>query len=167
VQQILKEKDSNYYMLSIFSDHTEMFVDDDDFSQFLECLNNVFIKCDQADVVAYCLRKTSIEILYLLNIKSSLDDEIKQMFKNYNNYFLKKNHYGLGNIIESFKNYQVTEDELISISKKLHTSPKKWCDYEKSSARAYLYGDNQIELDKTPISKRFMGVIDYYNYLKE
>lgn len=167
MQQLTTKNKCNYFVLSVSSGRKSLFVDNDDYNHFLDGVNNTFNDFDKASVAAYCLRRTSIEILYLLNSGVDLNEEINRLFSDYKNYFYKKHHLGLSRFIAKLDNKRVKESELVAVSKKIHTNPKKWCHYEKSSIMAYLYGDEQIEIDKSSISSRFLTAIDYYNYLKQ
>ena len=68
------------------------------------------------------------------------------------------------------KNADVLEflgfNELLNISKLIHTTPNDWLDYPHSSLRAYLYDDVPEFLDKTHISKVYGSAVEYFEFLK-
>lgn len=65
----------------------------------------------------------------------------------------------------SYKIILVNQEDIAPISRTIHKSFDGWQDYEFSSIRSYLYGDNPRWLNKEPIVNKFMSTQNYFEYL--
>jgi len=109
-------------------------------------------KDTSTNLVAYCLSGVSVQLLVKTNAKIDILTLIKNISTQYNKNAVVSEILGL--------------NELLNISKLIHTTPNDWLDYPHSSLRAYLYDDVPEFLDKTHISKVYGSAVEYFEFLK-
>lgn len=150
-----KNKFNEYCYINIANNGFGM-LKDVDYSSLLACICDV---CgDSTDVMAYCLADSGVKLLISMGYKCSIDNLIQNLCKYYRD-ALKFDDV----------NYTVTKittlNDLLAVSKEIHTTTDMWLDYPHSSIRAYLYDDKPEFLNKTHISNIYGSAVEYLEYL--
>ena len=155
-----------YYKIDLICNNgVKLFSDSADYKKIFTILEKYLLLNNDIGIMAYCLNPSGIHLMCCAESKKSLNSFIKNICHHYDKYFFNK--YSVLDVLNDreFIISEISDDAIMQISKKIHTTPEDWVDYEFSSLRAYLYNDSPVWLNKDHIQNLSKTTIDYYNFL--
>lgn len=157
----------DYYQLNAEGGDGRLIYDNDaDYRHFLSLLEKYILKNDSVEALAYCLAPNH----FCLLLNQTGDDGVAKLMHNimtsYNTYFYDK--YAVEDLLSEsdYKVSKVSGDDLLGISRQIHTQSDDWVDCEYSSIRAYFYDDAPVWLNKKLIAGLYGSAVKYAEFLK-
>jgi len=157
----------NYYQLRADGVGSKIIYNNDaDYRHFLTLLEQYIVVNDAVEALAYCLEPDHFSLLLSQDKEHGIERLMHNIVTAYNKYI--DNKYGEEDLL-SENNYKVTKispDELLAVSRDIHTKNVDWMDCEYSSIRAYFYDDVPVWLDKKQIAGQYGTAVKYLKFLQ-
>ncbi|NCQ54269.1 hypothetical protein COV88_03060 [Candidatus Saccharibacteria bacterium CG11_big_fil_rev_8_21_14_0_20_41_19] len=157
----------NYYQLRAEGVGGKIIYNNDaDYRHFLTLLEQYILVNDSVQALAYCLAPDHFCLLLNQTNERGIERLMHNIVTAYNKYI--DNRYGEEDLL-SENNYKVTKispDELLKVSRDIHTKNADWMDCEYSSIRAYFYDDVPVWLSKQQIAGQYGTAVKYLKFLQ-
>lgn len=161
-------KDDEYYDVGVSCDNDRsIFLDEFDYRFFLSILEDLILKNDSVEILAYNLDSNYLKFLFSQKKKDSVVKLLNSLIDRYNTFFVGK--YGVDNLLVKGGCIitEVSHDSLLDVSRDIHLSSNAWIDHPYSSIRAYFYDDTPEWLSKTHISDIYGSAVKYLEFLEQ
>lgn len=157
-----------YYDVDIVcTGNCNIFLNEFDYRFFLSILEELILKNDNVEILAYNLDSNYLRILFSQVKKNSVNKLLGSLISRYNVFFNEK--YQIRDLL--VKNdctvIKVPHGDLLDVSRDIHLSSNAWIDNPYSSIRAYFYDDAPEWLNKTHISDIYGSAIKYLEFLEQ
>ena len=139
-----------------------LFYDENDYKFFLSIIEQNMLTNDSVKVLAYCLAPDHFYLLLKRIGEGGVEHLMYDIVADYNKYFDQR--YGVEDLLaRDHVISDVSDDDLLAVSRDMHIEAGDWMDCEYSSIRSYLYDDAPKWLDKTDIAQRYGSAMRYLN----
>jgi len=144
---------SYYHVYARGASRKEIFLDDEDYSAFLNLFKRYLSAEPVVDrlgreyknfhgtveLLAFCLMPNHFHILFYQDEEKGISDLMRGLMTSYSGYFNRK-YERSGPLFESrYKSSRISDDVyLMHISRYVHLNPKKWRSWQWSSLQEYL-----------------------------
>lgn len=177
IKKLVNNKARHYLIEVTASGKNVIFSDSEDY-QFLLSLFRYLLPIRSREVLiggafvdhsdnifplAYSLCPRSIELLLRCSKAGCEKNFVDDLMSLYAAYFFDKYKRNLN---ESYKTTGVHVNDLLGISRTVHTKPSNWRTYEHSSIRAYMYDDGYEWLRRGFIKDLGYTTVEYLRYLE-
>ena len=174
--------DSYYHIYNRGVEKRDIFMDDQDYGVFLSYLRKLLtapkgqsrIQVDnnffqQVMLLCYCLMPNHFHLLIKQRNSEAIGKIIKILCTRYSMYFNKK-YQRVGKLFQGvYKAVTVrSEEQLVYLTRYIHTNPKDFTNYKYSSIRNYLKQVNQVWVEPEPVLSMFSVTnknLTYTNFL--
>lgn len=156
-QQILKDYDDYQFMMSLFG---YLLPGNDDPNLIGQNLTQFK---HQLEVVSFCMLPMGFDTLIFCTNKAVIIGFMDDLVSLFSAYFLDKYKIQL---IDKTDIKPVKPDQVLAISRTIHTSPKTWRNHPYSSLRSYLYHDDLDWVRTGHITGRFGSPAQYLSFLE-
>jgi len=155
-----------YYRVNVNSNINCIFLNETDYYFLLSLLEKYLLDNVSVEILAYCLEPSYFNLLLFQKIPNSIDKLLHNLTVDYNQYFYDK--YNIEDLLSETGHdiKKVFTDDLLNVSRFIHSSPSVWIDYPHSSIRAYFYDDKPKWLNKDHISKLCSSAVKYSEFMK-
>lgn len=143
-----------------------IFLDEFDYRFFLSILEDLILKNDSVEILAYNLDSDYLKILFSQTRKNSAIKLLDNLLGRYDAFFSEK--YRTKDLLtkDNCVVVKVSHDDLLNVSRDIHLSSNAWIDHPYSSIRAYFYDDTPEWLSKTHISDIYGSAVEYLEFLE-
>jgi len=155
-----------YHVCTCGASKQRIYMDEVDYQFFLSLFENHLSEDNLAEMLAYCLMSDCFDLLICQIGKGGVAKFMRSIVIAYNEYYY--NRYQVKDLLSEtdLKISKALSDNLLDISRHIHTNPSDWMDYPYSSIRAYLYDDVPSWLNKTHIVEKYGSAVEYLDFLK-
>lgn len=159
--------DDEYYDVGIVcAGNCNIFLDEFDYRFLLSILEELILKNDNVEILAYNLDSNYLKILFSQTKKNSVNKLLGNLISRYNTFFNEK--YQIEDLLvrNNYAIKKVPHSDLLDVSRDIHLSSNAWIDHPYSSIRAYFYDDTPEWLNKTHISDIYGSAVKYLEFLE-
>lgn len=156
-----------YYRVNMHcSSMDRICLNDGDYYFFLSLLEKYLVENLSVEILAYCLEHDHFNLLLVQNIDNGINKLLHDLTVDYNRYFFNK--YNIDDLLSesSYAIKKVLPNDLLNVSRFIHSSPSAWIDYPHSSIRAYFYDDKPKWLNKDHIYNLCGSAMEYSKFMK-
>ena len=157
---------SYYHVNTKGVDKQNIYRDEEDYRFFLSLFDKYLSKSNSTEILAYCLMPNLLDLLLCQINEGSVTKFIRNIVIAYNEYYYNKYQFKDLLLEDDLKISIVLTDNLLDVSRHIHTNPSDWMDYPYSSIRAYLYDDAPSWLNKTHIAEKYGSAVEYLDFLQ-
>lgn len=161
------QKINNYYQVRLTPiDKVPAFYDEADYWYFLDMFERFLTNNDSVNLLAYCLNRSEVNLLLHQREIHGVESLVHQLVLQYNMYLSAK--YKKEDVLRegTCEISLVLPEDLLQISREIHTSPENYLDFPFSSLRAYFYNDVPQWLDKFHIATKYKSAVEYAKFLE-
>lgn len=143
----------------------KIFKSEVDYQEMLKIINENMKDNSTIEIIAYCLAQDHCVFLINELEEGAMNYFVQDVSLDYDDYYFEK--YGNDGIFDhdNITMTGVDTDDLLNVSRQIHTNRDCWLDCPYSSLRAYLYDDKPEWLNKKYISDIYGSAIEYFEFL--